>query len=392
MKSLRLYLIIAGVLLIVYIVAQLNRPKAVDWSETLSSKEKAPFGTYILNNRLKDIFPKSTVVNYRKPIYNVLAEDSLKDATYIIICPEIELTKADYGKLSAYLNKGNDVFIVANYFGKAFEKYLKVKTASDFKINRDAYPVNFINPALKSPKGFTVDRWAGIVYFSGFDTLKTTVLGDNEKHRANFIKYRFGKGSLYLASVPKLFTNYSLLKPAGAAYAGIALSYLKPTKKIAVDEYYTQGQEEYKSPMRVFLSHATLQWAYYITLFSLLLFVLFEIKRRQRIIPVIEPLTNSSLDFVNVVGQVYYEQRNNTDIAHKKILYFFNKLRDQYQLKTNITDNDFAETLAAKTNVDFDFIKKLIFYINQLTNQQRVSDHELIELNKLIEEFYIKAR
>jgi hypothetical protein len=56
MKSLRIYLIVAGLLLTIYIIAQVNRPKAVDWKITLNSKEKTPYGDYILYNRLGDLF------------------------------------------------------------------------------------------------------------------------------------------------------------------------------------------------------------------------------------------------------------------------------------------------------------------------------------------------
>jgi hypothetical protein len=48
MKGLRLYLIIGGAIFVIYLVAQFNRPRAIDWSETLSSKDKIPFGTYVL--------------------------------------------------------------------------------------------------------------------------------------------------------------------------------------------------------------------------------------------------------------------------------------------------------------------------------------------------------
>ena len=144
--------------------------------------------------------------------------------------------------------------------------------------------------------------------------------------------------------------------------------------------------------MRLFLSKPALQWAYYIAIFSLLTFVLFEIKRRQRIIPVIKPLSNSTIDFVNVVGQVYYEKRNNANIAQKKILYFLTYLRDEYQIKTNSLDDEFMEKLSAKFDVRLSIVTELVNYIKYIQVQEHVSDRELIELNKLIEQFYIKSR
>ena len=122
MKSLRLYLLLGGLLLTTYIVAQLNKPKEIDWAETLSSKDKIPFGTYVLYDRLKDLFPGAHITPFRQAVYNVIAEDSVKQASYIIICSGIELSKPDYTELTKYIKEGNDVFIAAQYFGKLFEK------------------------------------------------------------------------------------------------------------------------------------------------------------------------------------------------------------------------------------------------------------------------------
>jgi len=392
MKSLKIYLIAAGVVLIIYIVAMLNRPKDVDWSETLSNTDKIPFGTYILNHRLNDIFPNAKITMYRQAIYNVIAEDSIRQSSYLIVCQGIEPSKADYDQLIAYMKKGNNVFIAADYFGRLFEKNLDITTQYNFTFQKQDSPVSLVDPALKPHQGFIFDKRIGNNYFSKIDTSKAAVIGENNDHKANFVKYNFGSGNLYLLCNPKVFSNYNLLNAKGRDYAQTVLSFLKNTPRLVVDEYYTQGNGEEESPMRVFLRNPVLQWAYYIAMFSLLAFVLFELKRRQRIIPVIEPLQNSTLDFVTVVGQVYYEHRDNANIAQKKITYLLSWLRDQYQLQTAALDDEFIEKLSAKLNIELSVVRELVDYIRYINVQQKVTDRELIQLNKLIEDFYIKAR
>jgi len=388
MKSLRVYLIGGAIILVLYIIAQANRPKAINWTETFIDKEKAPYGTYILFDRLGDIFPGSKTTTYRQPVYNVIAEDSIANSSYLIIAPDVDVTKADYEQLVKYIKEGNDVFIATNYFGKALEKYLNIKTSEYFKIISDDNPVRFANPSLDSGRYFNVDKGAGGVYFNNFDTSKAVVLGENAHHMANFLKFSFGKGSLFLLANPKFFSNYSLLKADGMAYAATALSFVKNTNKLIWDEYYSQGDNDIDSPMRVFLNNDALKWAYYITLLALLVFLFFEVKRRQRIIPIVEPLRNSTLDFVNVVGQVYYEKRNNANIAHKKIIYLLEHLREEYRVKTNKLDNEFIEMLSAKLNVERELAVGLVNLINYIDVQTYVSDSELIDLNKLIEKLY----
>jgi hypothetical protein len=196
---------------------------------------------------------------------------------------------------------------------------------------------------------------------------------------------------LLLCANPELFTNYSLLTPQGADYASKALSYLPVAANVYWDQYQNHEIAIDESPLRVFFNSPGLQWAYYLSLCGLLVFVLFEIKRRQRVIPIIEPLRNTTVDFVEVVGKVYYEKRDNLNIAHKKILYLLSFLREKYQLKTNQLDAEFIETVVWKTGADTAFIKDLIGYINYVSQQTKVTDKELIELNHLIEKFYKKT-
>jgi hypothetical protein len=135
-----------------------------------------------------------------------------------------------------------------------------------------------------------------------------------------------------------------------------------------------------------------LRWAYYIALVSILLFVLFEIKRRQRIIPVIAPLLNSSVDFVKVVGKVYYQQRDNKDIAAKKISYLLEFVRTAYRLKTGTLDESFIDDLVHKSGATEEAVLELITLIKNIKNGYQVSDTQLINLNKQIEHFYKQAQ
>jgi hypothetical protein len=177
----------------------------------------------------------------------------------------------------------------------------------------------------------------------------------------------------------------------GATYASIALSYLKNQKSIIWDQYYTQDRAGSESPMRVFLNNIQLRWAFYIAFFTMVIFVLYEMKRRQRIIPVIEPLANTTVEFANVVGQVYYEQRNNSNIAQKKVAYFLEHIRATYNLHTNVFDEEFVTTLSQKSGVDAVLVKKLIQEVVYVRVPSPISDSELISLNQNIEQFYTQS-
>lgn len=393
MKSLKLYLILASVFIIVYILALSNKPKPIDWKESYLDKEKAPFGTYVLFKQLTDIFPGANIISYRKPIYSVINEDSIKNSSYIIIANKVQIEKSDFKQLTKYISQGNDVFISATSFGKTMEDLLKIVTNSSYNYKLPLDTLHFLNPNLDIKTNYIFDKNTAINFFSAFDTLKAKIIGENERHQVNMLKYPFGNGSLILSANPLLFTNYTLLKPVGENYAAIALAHIKNTKNIVWDEYYTQGNlnVENESPMRVFFSKPYLQWAYYITLISLLAYVIYGVKRNQRVIPVILPLENKTIEFVNVVGQVYFEQHDNLNISQKKISYLLEHIRTLYNIKTNVLDEEFIKGLAHKTGINDEFVNELIKYIIGFETKKQVTNAELIKLNKLIEEFYLKA-
>jgi len=391
MKDFKIYVIIASVLLLVYLVAQYNRPQPVDWTQTLKNSDKIPFGTYVLYNRITDIFPGAKVRAYREPAYNVINDNGDQQSVYIVICSNANINEYDYNKLLAYVKKGNDVFIASSNFGAYISKKLGIETNSDFFADREN-PIRFVNKNLDTTALYNIDKNVSNNYFSKFDTARAVVLGVNDDHKSNFIKYGIGKGAIYLNANPLMFTNYTLLQAKGAAYAAIALSCLKNTNNIFWDEYYTQGRVGEESLMRVFLRNTELKSALYIAFFSLLIFVLYEVKRRQRIIPIIEPLNNSTVEFANVVGQVYYEQRNNLNIAQKKTTYFLEYIRTRYYLKTSMLNDEFVSMLSQKSGVDSALVQVLIAQFITIRNNEQVSDKELISLNQNIEQFYIQSR
>ena len=394
MKDLKVYLIIAFSLLIVYCEVLYNRPKPVDWSPTYLSTDKIPYGTYIFYHQLNDVFPGAAVSSSRQPVYNTLSDAATahryRPGSYLIIAPKVDLDQYDYKQMVNYIKKGNAVFIASFYVSKFLSDTLKLKINSEpsFSITKST-KIGFTNPTLNPKKTYTFDRQIGNQYFSKFDTSRAVVLGKNQYNHSNFIRYPFGKGYLYLIPSPDYFINYNLLKSQGSDYAENALSYLPAKGEIIWDEYAAAGPEGAgDSPMRVFLSHTELRWAYYITLFSLFFFVLYEVKRRQRVIPITDPLQNTTVDFVNVVGQVYYQQRDNLNIASKKTAFFLEHIRSRYQLKTNILNQELKQALISKSGVSEELVEQLFKYIDYVQTGKQISDKELINLNYLTEQFY----
>lgn len=392
MNGLRRYLIFGALFLVLYLVAQYTRPKPINWATTYLPEDKIPFGTYVLRQQAQGIFPQSQQHVSTNNVYNTLAKKPKGQSNYIIIAQNLQLNKLDFEAMCRYMEAGNHIFIAVFQLDGTLADTLRLKLGSDFDfMNKTKYPINFTSPSLKRELDYYFDKGIAGQYFGSLDTSKAIVLGRKYEQKANLVQYRFGKGSLVLCPNPQLFTNYSLLNENGADYAAKALSYLPKSETVIWDEYYTRPVVNSQSQLRVLFSYDELRWAYYLALFGLVVFVLYEMKRRQRIIPILDPLKNSSVEFAQVVGRVYYQQRNHCDIIEKKINYFLEYLRNKYRLKTTELDREFVATLVKITGINEDLMGQLIGSINAFNTANKttkITDQNLIEFNKLIEEFY----
>jgi hypothetical protein len=389
MKGFKRYITFFSILIIAYLLTQYFKPQPTNWKPSYLSTDKIPFGTYLLRERIHDIFPGTKLEVVQSAIYNTLKTPTKGKSNFFIIASSLKVDELDYQQMVKYMQAGNNIFIAAFQVKGVLKDTLKIDFDSKFNFrNKRKYPINFTNPNLTREYDYYFDKGISDQYFNSFDTAKAVVLGERNNDQANFVQFKFGKGSLFLMPNPQLLTNYSLLKEDGRDYAARALSYLPKAQTLIWDEHFTRTDVQDQSILRVFFENDELRWAYNIALYSLFVFVLYEIKRRQRIIPIIERLKNSTVEFVNVVGRVYYQQRNNRDIAEKKVVYLLEYIRNKYRLKTTVLDQEFKESLIHISGASAEVVEELLTAIAYLNNGSAVSDLQLIKLNKTIEQFY----
>ena len=394
MKGYKRFISAFVLVLALYVAAEMNRPKPVNWAVNLSKDEKSPYGSYILYQQLKDIFPHAVINAYRQPVYNQINNFTASNTAYLLVEPALEISKDDLNELLNYVVAGNYVFIAAGNFSKALMDTLNFNTARRFDIARkDSATINFTNPALRADTNYGFTAMTLDAYFNKADTMHSIALGDNQRKDINFIKIPYGEGAFFIHAAPLCFSNYFMLTRSNAAYTAKALSYLPGNiKQVYWDEYYKRGPEGSDNPFRFLLANAWLRWAFRISVFTILLFILFEMKRKQRVIPVIEPPRNSTLDFVQTVGSVYFNQHDNKNIALKKINYFMEFVRSGFYLSTSQFNDAFIQALAKKSGVSENETRQLVNLIYEINESPQITDQALIQLSNQIDSFYAKAK
>lgn len=389
-RNSRIYLIVITVLFVALIALNHYSPKPIDWSETYNINEKSPYSCYVLNDLFDTLFPDQEMEYNNDGFYVSLDSSSVEKKNIIVITPEFKPDKYDFGALLKHVAKGNDLFVSSTNFSDLFLDSLKIKLSSSF-IDTSIYKKGketlfLLNPELKNDSGYHFTKQMPQVWLTAYDTLNTLKLGTNRAGKVNFICTKFGLGKIYLHTQPLVFTNYHLLY-GNVEYASKVLSYL-PVRKTVWDNYYQPNHFVNTSPMRYILSQPPLQLAYYVLLATLLLYMVVESKRRQRVIPVLKSPENRSLQFVKTIGSLYFKQRNNADLARKMTIYFKEFLREHYFLTTISASGECVALVADKSGVSIELVKQLIDSSDYFETAKKVTDFGLIELNRKMELFY----
>ena len=251
--------------------------------------------------------------------------------------------------------------------------------------------INLLNEELRLDSSVWYQGWEGYRCLTEISvTSASTVLGRNQFGEVNFMHFRWGAGDFYISTVPFAYSNFNMLQEHCAEYAARSLSYL-PNRDLYWDNYTSKGANEFDS-MRLVRQSPALNAAIWTGLTTLLLFLVFSVKRRQRIIPVIKPPSNATLGFVGMVGNLYYQRADHVVAAHKKIRFLLEFIRRRYFLRTNVLDHEFRHALEAKSGVPRSEIDDLFNVIDAVQKQPDITAEELASICRLIDAFYLDCK
>lgn len=402
-KTIKIYIAVLVFILALILIADRDQPKPIDWRPTYSVNDKIPFGLFVFDKEINGLFKNrkieriSAVTPYEfldsKYEEDTLVEDYKIKGTFLSISEFNTIDDQSAKEILYFVSHGNNAFLSMKTFPKPLLDSLKFDFYSDAQ-----YVVNEINTfwlANKQldPKKYHLDGGMGDYNFSKIDTLNTIVLGyqgHTNKQRpklqdVNFIKVPYKNGFFYLHTQPAAFTNFHLLKGNDYQYAQSALSYI-PKGDIF---WYTKEPKDESisdSPLRYILSQPALKWAWYFFLIGMLIFIIFNAKRKQRIVPILKPLPNSTIDFTKTIGNLYFQEGDHKNIIDKKIIYFLEKIRIDYLIDTSKLDDTFIKKLQLKTGKNETDIQELVFLINEHRNSYHGSlEEDLIRINNVIE-------
>ncbi|MCO5235575.1 MAG: hypothetical protein M9933_04825 [Chitinophagaceae bacterium] len=404
MKKSLPYLAGGFLLLLLLLIAGRNH-NDFDHRITLNKKDKIPYGTFVAYQGLAHLFPKAKItINKKEPGFwdaAVLKHDSDRQVM-IIIAKDFNAADHELRELYHFVSKGNEVLISAYNLSKDARHFFHADLGFDdpgFPVSED-YPVlDTLQLQLSHPPfSDTADRYIypGRKYnswFDSFDTTMTFLMGSINQKKAGFIRLYAGAGSFLIHTAPLAFSNYFLLHGNNIDYYNQALSAMNVDATTVIwDEYFLHkpdnDNQEPPSPLRVLMAQPALRMALLVALAGLVIYLLLGVKRSQRMIPVIKPPKNDSLDFTKTIGRLYFQKKDNKDLCKKMSIYFSEYVHHRFKIPTRNMDEKFAALLSQKSGCDKDTILSIVHQIRSIRETPEPEDIKVAELYNLLDRFY----
>ncbi len=398
-----------GLILMVGLMAwvEFSLPKQFSWKPTFSRYDKEPFGCLVFDDMLSRSLPQGYRVT-NETLY-LLSQDELSPRNIISVSERLSLTETDFEALMELLEAGDHVLLAASRISGVLEDTFNLSASYSYQ-NYETLAQHVIRNHRRDTLCWTgpfpgqdFDFYSAFREgtFSEYDSLFTPVIvplyaiSDTADHDAYVLRAHIGQGQLILVSLPLLFTNYGMLDRDNSTQIFRLLS-LMGDRPFVRTQAYTMEARENQTPLRYFLSHPPLRWALYMTMLVLVLFAIFTARRRQRVIPVMHPPQNRSMEFTELIGTLYFRRRDHAGLVRKKYIFFAETLRRMIQVdvEDEAQQAQSVERIAGKTGLEKEKIAPLLEGLRHIAaHDVRLTDEEMKqyidEMNQIINQLYI---
>jgi hypothetical protein len=371
-----------------------NTPVEFVWRPTYNIDDKQPYGASAMDELLKASWEKGYTHTYQS-IADLSEDESLDTSNLLIIANYFSLSDNELDTLLSFVKNGGTALIIARYYSDKLSDSLNFSTdydaLSDLSDNLSTKQrMNTLR--FSAPDNYTKSYQIPVSISSGyFDCNYKNKAGKDSVFKVSecdtgkivTLRYQIGKGNLLLSCNPKIFTNYGILDSSFNQYIWNTFSYLQ-NKPLIRTEYYQVGSQygKSRSPLRYLLSVRALKWALYRALLTIVVFMIFTAKRKQKAIPVVKPPENKMLDFVRSIAALYIRKNNNADLILKKYVYWADNLKRNYgiDIVNDTHDSEFFERLASKTGKTVEEVSALFKNLDAINEDTNVPDSQMIEL------------
>ena len=198
-------------------------------------------------------------------------------------------------------------------------------------------------------------------------------------------------GKLIVTTMPLVFTNYGVMDSDARKLLEYMSSFFKGRKlyRLYEEKNKKSVMEEEDGDFKYIMSQPPLKWAFYIILGLLVVYMVFNSRRRMKAIPVHKIDEDTTLQFAKVLGTFYYHQEYHVPFLMKKYDKLKSTLQSRYGWDVDKMEaSDLINRLYVITGIRKDRIAKLFILIREYSQDARTisAKKDIIEYIEIIKE------
>lgn len=405
----RKFLLAILALLLLVFLFQLRMPRHFVWQPTYSHTDAQPFGCMVFDSVLAATMPQGYSVT-RQSMWQ-MQHDSVFMAQphgIVILLGDNYLGEAVLDQLFKIVESGNVVLVATSSYELNDTLGIGRMFLGDFHLTGS--DMNRLRRGrlwwLDTQQGYARDSaltvYTQLVHRAFYTitdeetdsdqkaTLAHTPLAAYEESEGDRLRYiaasfPIGKGELIFLSAPLFMTNYGMLDADIRVVIGRLMNRMRHLPVVRTEAYVKSTAQTEQSPFYVLLQRQPLRWALYLTVLTILLLMGFTARRRQRVIPVIEPPKNGNLEFVRLIGTLNSLEGDHRGLVKKKLAYAAEQIRTSTGLDILDADaqRETISQLARIAGMPADELRVLLKNVHEATSGRHVVDAN--EMKSLID-------
>lgn len=370
--------------------------RKTNWNNNFEQLSKDPFSLYLAYQSFPFLFPAAKTEHLKSSFRMKTLGYQLRKqggtSLIMMIGNNVQFEEGETDSLFAFAEQGHQILISAASIDPHLLEQLNVRRSYNSLNGDKSVQQLFLKDRNGAALPFSSKYRSGHSLHGYFEYIDTSshrfyTLGMNGDHEPDCIVFAVGKGKIFLHATPVAFTNFFLLQQNNYQYLNMLFSNIaEPVGHVYLCSFNTREQSF--SDWGVIWNNKATRLALLLSLFALAVYILFEMKRRQKVIPIIAPLENSSVAFVETIGRLYYNKKNHTNLAEKMVQHFLDFVRSNYYLNTNNLDQEFIRNLAAKSGNEVARADTLVYHIKEVQQGAKADEAFLYSLYNQIRDFY----
>ncbi len=397
------------------------------WRETYEHDEDIPYGLDLLPGVLQTRFAGS---EYQEVDVDWLLDEAHhtdgNQLLYLAIAPGLAYTKDEARELLDIAQQGGHVLLAAHELANAVLDTFGLDSCLHHA-ELTAYFSTSEAVKLQSARGDTMtfplrteysESWLAGRYPrrteaclpTAVDLLATTVDGyaSDSTYTPWMIRFKHGRGTIDLLTMPIVLTNIYVVDRQGQRIIEEVLSFYpqSPSKVVYDRERYSTAEavELANRPPRpdpqhgprsgpddtllaYVLTRPALATAWYTSLLGMLLFLIVGAKRRQRVVPLVQPRRNTTHDHLQNISLLYLSRPDNLLMVRKQLALFEAYCQRRFGLKPLRDEADRAKFLRLQ-GVKAADLDTALRYRNSSKRQEYVTDGGLVRLIRTLQNIY----